>query len=391
MSQVQDVKQAIDILEVIGQRLQLQRAGSNYKAVCPFHSEKTPSFFVNQDLQRYKCFGCGRSGDALSFLQEYEGMTFGEALEQLADQAGITLERFRPSSQEQRGKSLLEVLDLAKEYYHFLLTQHRLGGLARDYLKQRGITAESTKVFQLGFAPAKWDGILTYLTKKKKYSPQLLEEVGLIVRRNGRQYDRFRDRLMFPLKDHRGQVVGFAGRLLNDQAQEAKYINSPETSLYHKSKLLYGYHELRQEIRKAGQAVVMEGELDVISSSQAHLNNVVAIKGSALTSDQARLLKRLVTKVVLALDTDAAGVTATKRAVPVIEQAGLELRVASLPAGKDPDELGRSNPKLLRQSVSQAVSVYEFIIEAALAAHDATTPDGKRYIMQEVAPYISAI
>lgn len=402
MSQVQRVKDATDIVEVIGERIQLQKAGSNWRALCPFHSEKSPSFFVSETLQRYKCFGCGESGDVFTFLEKYEGMTFGEALKVLAERAGITLKEFRPSQEDDQRDQLLAVLNLAKEYYHYLLTKHRAGKKARLYLKDRSTTQDSIRLFQLGFALPSWDGLIKFLHKKKKYPLDILLQAGLVIKgRGGRYYDRFRDRIIFPLTNHRGQVVGFSGRVLspttpgknNGQANpsdrsEAKYINTPETALYHKSELLYGYRELLQSIRKSKEVIVTEGEFDVISSVQAHANNIVAIKGSAFTPAHAKLLKRIVERVILALDADAAGVQATKRAIAVAQVEDLELRVidlSDLPYAKDPDDLARSDPKAWRDAVASAVSVYEFLLGVALKNHDVTKPEGKREVVKDLA------
>lgn len=395
MSQVKQVKDATDIIEIIGERIELQKAGTNFKAPCPFHSEKTPSFFVNQQMQRFRCFGCGATGDVFEFLERYEGMTFYESLEYLAQRAGITLEKSNVQSQDDRQREqVLAALDLAKEYYHFLLTQHKTGEDGRLYLKDRGTTNETIKRFQLGFSLPAWDGLLKYLHTKKKFSLEVLEKAGLILKgKSGRYYDRFRGRLMFPLKNHRGQVVGFSGRVLDPDVKEAKYINSPETDVYHKSEMLFGLSEQFQPIRKADEVIVVEGEFDVLSSVQAKVPFVVAIKGSAFTEEQARLLKRSVGRVILALDRDEAGIEATRRAITIANQHGLELRVAdpSLMTDKDPDDLARKNPKQWRQAVKQAISVYEFLIQVALDESDQTTPEGKRQIMQQLAPVLNDI
>lgn len=392
MSQIREVKEATDIVELIGSRVDLQRSGTYYKGLCPFHNEKTPSFFVSEQMQRYKCFGCGETGDVFTFLEKYEGMSFYEALKELADKAGITLKEVTRTGKDELRDRLLEVLDLAKEYYHFLLTKHDKGQTAHDYLKNRGVSNESIKLFQIGYALDNWDGLITYLHKKKKYPLQLLVQAGLVVKnRQGRFYDRFRNRVVFPLTNRRGQVVGFSGRLLDKDAKEAKYINSPETELYHKSELLYGYSQLYQHIREARRVVVVEGEFDVISSQQAHVNNVVAIKGSALTEEHAKLLSRTVDTVILSLDTDNAGVEATRKAIKVLKDTDLELRVVPVPSGKDPDELIRDNPKAWREAVKQSVTAPGFLISVALSRYDPKTPEGKRSVMKEMLPVLADI
>lgn len=396
MSQVQQLKDAVDIVQIIGERIKLTRSGSSYKGLCPFHSEKTPSFFVSEQLQRYRCFGCGETGDVINFLQKYDGMTFAEALQYLSDRTGIKLKEYQRTAEDDLRDRLLAALDLAKEYYHYLLTKHTVGKPALTYLKERKISQASIDLFQLGFAPSGWDGLIQYLHGKKKYALAELQQAGLIIRgTGGRYYDRFRGRVIFPLKDHRGRVVGFSGRLLDANPKEAKYINTPETLLYHKSHLLYGLKELFAEIKKKEQVIVVEGEFDVIASAQAHVNNIVAIKGSALTRDHAKLLARLVKKVILCLDADAAGAEATKRAIEVIGDLELELRVIDLSSlengAKDVDELVKNDAQSWRQLAEQSISVYEFLLQLALRQYDASAPEGKREIVKAVGPVISQI
>ncbi len=401
MSQIKEIKEASNIVEIIAEKIKLENSGVNFKACCPFHNEKTPSFFVNPGLQRYRCFGCGANGDVLDFLQNFEGITFYEALKTLADRAGIQLKEFQKSQEDEEREKLLEIMSFAKEYYHYLLTKHEVGQVGRDYLKNRGTSNESIKIFQLGFATSAWDSLLKYLHHKKKFSLNLIEKTGLIIKgKSGHYYDRFRERLIFPLKNHRGQVVGFSGRLLSQSPKEAKYINSPETLLYHKSQMLYGYSELFREIKKKEQVVVVEGEFDMISSTQAHVNHVVAIKGSALTSEQVNLLSRVAKTIILALDADEAGIKATERAIGIVKAKGIDLRVIDLKhldflsaadQVKDPDELAKEKPKLWRQAVESAVSVYEFLFNHALDIYDPQSADGKRKIINRLAPILENI
>lgn len=401
MSQIQEVKEANNIIEVIGERIKLERSGANYRACCPFHSEKTPSFFVQEQMQRYRCFGCGASGDVIDFVENYESISFYEALKSLADRVGITLKDYQRSSEDEEREKLMEILDLAKEYYHYLLTEHQVGQIARDYLAERGTSAQSIKVFQLGYAMDSWDGLINYLHQKKKFPLDLINKTGLIVQgRNGSYYDRFRGRLIFPLKNHRGQVLGFSGRILTKDAKEAKYINSPETALYHKSKLLFGYSELLQEIKKKEKVIVVEGEFDMISSTQAHVNNIVAIKGSALTQDQVKLLSRVAKTIILCLDADQAGVTATRRAIEIVQEQEVDLRVIDLQhievlAGddwaKDPDEIARENPKLWREAIENNISAYQFLINHSLDKNNVKTPEGQRAVINDLAPVLSKI
>src|SRR3990167_5278760 len=305
--QVDEVKQKIDIVSLIGEYVQLKKAGRNYRALCPFHSEKTPSFMVSPELQIYKCFGCGESGDAFSFLEKYEGMDFGEALRFLADRAGIKLVALRPGEQGEKER-LYEINNLASRFYHYILVGHPAGKQAYNYLtRERGLKAGTIETFQVGFSPDVPGAIRKFLVEKKKFADRELEKAGLSVL--GRAaIDRFRGRITFPLLDHRGNIVGFAGRTMPGAKTElAKYINSPETPIYHKSRVLYGLNLAKTRIKEKKTAIVVEGELDMISSWQAGVENTVAIKGSAFTEEQLRLLTRFCQKVILALDTDFAG------------------------------------------------------------------------------------
>ncbi len=390
--QVEQVKGKVDIVEIIGERVVLKKAGRHFKGLCPFHSEKSPSFIVSPERQSFKCFGCQEGGDVISFLEKYDGMSFLEALETLAKRVGITLESYRPTSQDAYRKKLLEIMSLSSEYFHFLLTKHESGQEAREYLKTRQIGSEGIKQFNLGYAPNQWRSVSEYLIKKKHYEPAELEAVGLIIRKeNNNHYDRFRGRVMFPLKDHKGVVVGFAGRTLSKEASEAKYINSPETMLYSKSKMLYGLWENREHIRKADSIVLVEGELDVIPSWQAGVKNVVAIKGSAFTQEQAQLIARFTKNIYMSLDSDSAGQEAVKRAVVIAESMDMSIRVVQIAGGKDPGDVATTNPRGWREMVKAGVLYWDFLIESALASHDPKTGSGAGEISKIVVPAIAQI
>lgn len=392
MNQANQVKEAIDLVALIGERVKLVKAGKNFKGLCPFHSEKSPSFFVNPELQRYICFGCQEHGDCFSFLEKYDSMTFSESLRFLAKRAGIELESYIPSPQDAKRDRLLSILSLTKEYYSFLLTQHQVGKTARAYLKDRGIYDSSIELFGIGYSMNSWDGLQRYLIGKKKYTMDDLIEAGLVIHSSrGGYYDRFRNRLMFPLTNSRGQVLGFSGRVLDTEAKEAKYINSPETSLYHKSDLLFGYSQLHRFISQKEEVLVMEGEFDVLSSFQAHVENAVAIKGSALTQSQLSLLSRVAKRIILSLDSDEAGVKATKRAIELAKDVDVSLRVLPLIGGKDPDDLARETPKEWREHVKQSVSVYDYLIDQSFVHHSNLGGEEKRAISKELSPIISQI
>lgn len=385
MSQVQEIKDRLNIIDVIGEKVSLQKSGKNYRGLCPFHSEKTPSFFVSDELQAYKCFGCGKQGDVFTFLQEYDRLTFREALEVLAKRAGIELEETTHDPQEKMRQRILEALELAAKFYRYLLTEHEAGQAGRDYLEKRGVKSKISQLFQLGFAPAGWEQLTTYLIKKKKFTPEELVAAGLAIQgKRNSLYDRFRNRLIFPLHDHRGRIVGFSGRSLDPEAKTAKYINSPETLVYHKRYLLYGYQQNLDSIREEEAVIITEGEFDMISSVQAHVKNVVAIKGSALTKDQVRILARTVNTIYLALDADAAGVEATKRAIEEIQGFEVTLRVIPLHGGKDPDDLARTDPKKWRETINNHQAAFDYVLDHARQQHDLQTAKGQRQIADEM-------
>ena len=399
--QVEEVKQKSDIVSIIGDRVSIKKAGRNFRGLCPFHGEKTPSFFVTPEMQIYKCFGCGKSGDVYSFLQEFEGMDFSEALEFLAQKSGVKLVRRGVSREERDKKRLYEVLHLASEFYHYLLTKHKVGEKARKYLKTRRIFGSSVETFGLGYAPEGWEELIKFLVRKKKYKMEELVKVGLVIgstrstkNMRSRFYDRFRGRVMFPLKDLRGRVVGFSGRLLPEaesQSSGGKYVNTPETGLYHKRELLYGLEVTRGEIKKKDRVVVVEGETDEIWSYQAGVKNVVAIKGSALTEEQVRIIRRLTRNVVLALDADQAGDEATKRGIEVADKEEMNLRVSQIKGGKDPAEIASRSASKWRGLVKGAVSVYDFYIASAFEKYESKTGEGKRKISQELSQVLARI
>ncbi len=337
---------------------------------------------------------CGETGDIYGFLMKMEGLEFGEALRTLAKRAGVKLRRYRPSEAEKQKSLLYEINHLASEFYHYLLTFHRVGKQALQYIKaRRGINDKTLRLFKLGFAPAMWDGLQKFLVGKKSYKVEDLEKAGLIIKSEKRRgyYDRFRARIMFPLEDHRGNVAGFAGRTLDPKQTEAKYINTPETPIYHKSDLLYGLRQTREAIKKANFAIVVEGELDVLSSYQVGVQNVVAIKGSALTESQASLLKRFTENLVLALDRDIAGDQAARRGIEIADQAGMAIKVVKLRGGKDPDEVAQKDSRLWKKLVKEALPIYDYFLDSAFSRFSVKTVEGKRSIGRELVPVLGKI
>ena len=391
-SQVDEIKQKVDIVELVGESVALKKAGRHFKGLCPFHSEKSPSFIVSPERQSYKCFGCGEGGDVISFLQQYDGMSFLESLESLANRVGVELVSYQPTAQDSQKKRLLSIMSQASEFYQYLLNTHKAGEEAREYLKERKINSEATKLYGLGYSPAQWQGVSTYLVNKKSYTMEELAAAGLVIRsESGHYYDRFRGRVMFPLRDHKGSVVGFSGRSLSADEKEAKYINSPETSIYHKSRMLYGLFENREAIRKSDQIILVEGELDVLPSYQAGVKNVVAIKGSAFTEEMGRLIARYTRNVVYALDADKAGQEAVKRAVLVADPLDLSVRVIQITGGKDPGDVAFESPANWRKMVKGATLYWDYLINTACERHDPSSGSGASSISQEVVPTLAMI
>ena len=390
--QIQTVKERTNIVSLIGSRVKLKPAGKYHKGLCPFHGEKSPSFFVSDELQIFKCFGCSKSGDAFTFLQEYEGLSFRESLEQLADQAGIELKPLSGKSKPEDTQILRDLLALAKQYYQYLLTTHPAGQKARDYLKTRGVTDSLVKTYALGFAPDSWATFTNYATTKKGFKNQDLISAGLAIQsKSGRVYDRFRGRIMFPLDDFRGRTVGFSGRLMSSEAKEAKYINTPETALYHKRELLFGITQAKNSIRQKDSLIVVEGELDAISSHRVGIKNIVAVKGSSLTPEQAKLILRITRNLVLCLDADDAGSEATKRAIKTADETGLNISILPLLGGKDPDELAKGLGEAWTSIVKKTISAYQFLIDLAISRNDPSSGTGKKLIIEELTPTLSAI
>ena len=391
-NQIDEVKSRTDIVSIIGERIELKKAGRNFKASCPFHGEKTPSFMVSPELQIFKCFGCGEAGDVYAFLEKYEGMEFGEALKFLADRAGIKLERTKFGESSEKEK-LIEINTQVVHFYNYLLLEHPVGAKALEYLeKQRGLKKETIEEFKLGFSPESSYSLKKFLVDKKKFLPIDIEKAGIGIPRGQDLYDRFNGRVIFPLFDHRGNPIGFAGRVLPwDKRETGKYINSPETPLYHKSNVLYGLNLTRGFIKKKKVAIVVEGELDLISSWQAGIKNIVAIKGSALTEEQVKLLSRFAQKFILALDSDMAGDAAARRGIKVASDIGVEVKVAKITGFKDPDEAARGNIESYKKDLIAAEGVYDYFIDSVFSRVNSESGAGKSKISKEIIPILAEI
>jgi DNA primase len=397
MDQVDEVRQRTDIIQLISQYLSLKKSGRNFKALCPFHSEKIPSFMVSPERQIFKCFGCGAGGDVFQFIMRMEGMEFGEALRTLAKRAGVRLKQYRPSETDRQKQILYEINHLASEFYHYLLLKHPAGKRALNYLLGRGITKDSIDLFKLGYAPNLGNGIQRFLVEKKGYKTNDLLNAGLVSRFDNQHRDFFRDRLLFTLKDHRGNIVGFAGRTIGQWSEALaakigpKYLNTPETPVYQKGNLLYGLETTRNRIRETNQAVIVEGELDMISSFQAGVENVVALKGTALTENQCRLLKRYGENLILATDTDKAGDEAARRGIEIADSLGFNIRVALIKGAKDPDELAQKKPEAWKKAVEEAIPIYDFYLQSALERIGFETAAQKKKVGEELLPLYARI
>lgn len=391
--QVEEIKSRNNIADVVGQYVVLKKMGRHQKGLCPFHSEKTPSFLVNEELNLYKCFGCGAGGDSINFLMEIEGITFLDALERLADRVGIKLEK-RGGNDIGVKNEMLEVMELTARYYNWILVSGKSGEIARKYLESRKISNKIIETYNLGFSLGSWDGLINYLTKKKNYSLGLLEKVGLVVKKNsGGYYDKFRSRLMFPLQDSAGRVVGFTGRVLPSLAKEGepKYLNSPETEIYHKGKMLYGFYQAKKTIREKKRVVLVEGQMDQISSFASGISETVAVGGTGITEDQMELMARLATKIYVSLDADDAGYAAIKRTIDLAEKRGLNIKIVQINGGKDPDEIARNSPGLWKKMVEEAVDVYDFVMKKAIDKFNDGSTDGISKVLVEVIPIFSKI
>lgn len=411
MGVVDEIKERLDIVEVIGSYVPLQRAGRYYRALCPFHTEKTPSFYVFPDSQRWHCFGaCGEGGDVFTFVMKKEGWDFATALQELARRAGVSLRPRTPEEarQEEERARLEAAVAEAVRYYHHLLLHAPEAAPAREYIARRGLSAETVERFQLGYSLPAWEALRGYLTARGFTVEELVRAGLLVEREDGTAYDRFRDRLMIPIRDPQGRPVGFGARTLQPEGTP-KYINSPQTLLFDKSRLLFGLDLARDAIRQEGAVVIVEGYMDVMQAHQAGFRNVVAQMGTALTEPQVHLLKRYTSRFILALDPDAAGVQATLRGLETARQAldrelepvfnprglvgferrlGAEIRVLSLPAGYDPDDLIRHDPDRWRTLVQEAVPVVEFYLRLLLSQANLEDAKDRARVVEAMLPLI---
>ncbi|MER3446638.1 MAG: DNA primase [Candidatus Dadabacteria bacterium] len=365
---VGEIRGRFSILSLIETYVSLKKSGRNYVGLCPFHNEKTPSFYVNDDKGIFHCFGCGTGGDIFGFMMRYNNLTFPEAVEELARRAGLRIEK-NPlhAGRKSRRDTLFRLNLFASRFYHSMLIDNTEGRAARDYMRKRGISLETVKEFELGYAPGRWDALVRFLTEKK--APlKMAEEVGLIIKRKGGNgyYDRFRERIMFPIRDVDGRVIGFGGRALTQE--KPKYINSPESEIYHKRSILYGIDRARDSIRKSGQVIMVEGYMDFLSLYSAGIKNVVATLGTSLTRNQVVLLRRYTDRIIVVLDGDESGEKASLRGLlEVFLEEGLLPLMVLLPDGDDPDSfISKGRGEEFLRLIAGAGSWLDFFIETVV-------------------------
>jgi DNA primase len=391
-SDTEEIKKRINIVDLVGEYVPLKKSGTNFRGLCPFHDEKTPSFMVSPSKQIWHCFGCGMGGDHFEFIEQMEGSDFREALELLAKRAGIQLVAPSPVHRQQQDKKkvLFEINEWAAKYYAKVLSDSPQAQSARDYLAKRGFKPETVKAWQLGFAPDDFHNFENFIIQKG-YQRSEVAQAGLLVEKDGGFYDRFRGRIMFPLFDIHGRVVGFTARILQGDEKTAKYINSPETLIYNKSELLYGLNFAKIDIRKQEKAIVVEGNADVITAHEAGYQNVIGSSGTALTESHLQALERFTEQLVFAFDVDEAGLAAARRAVEMALSKGFEVSIVAIPfdQAKDPDELIRKDPQLWEERVRAAKPFMDFYFEQTFAKITPDTSQRKKLAVKELLPLVA--
>ncbi len=392
-SDVELVKSRINIVDIIGEYVKLIKAGGSLKANCPFHQEKTPSFVVNEDKQIYHCFGCNQGGDVLTFLMEMESIGFREALQMLAERSGIELQNNFTQNKEEKKKndSFYSILDLSARFYAKQIWSDEKNKIL-EYLRDRGMGDEIIKKFKIGFAPDGWNNLENFLVKQDFTKEDIFESGLLVKKKSDGYYDRFRNRIIFPIADSLGRVVGFTARVLpGDDESQAKYINTPESPLYHKSSILYGIDLAKQIIKQKDQVIIMEGNMDVIAAWQAGVENVVAVSGTALTDDHIKILKRYTKNFVLFFDSDDAGMKAAERSAKTCLSADVNLSMVVLKEGKDAADIVKDNPEKLQKIIDEVKNVIDSFIDLAKEKYDLSDPRGKRLAVDEVISFVAHI
>lgn len=394
MSDIERVKEALNIVDIVSGYVELKNAGSNYKGVCPFHNEKTPSFMVNPNLQIYKCFGCGKGGDVFNFLMEIERLDFSEALKKAAEIAGIELKDL-PSKkinkeEEKKKERILEANNLASKYYNHILKTHKAGKPGRDYAAKRNIGANEIELFRVGFAPNNKTNLKSFLNGRG-FSDEELVEFGLVVDRDGNMIDKFRNRLMQTIFDENGEVVGFSGRYIEKSEYAPKYLNTSETLVYKKQNIMYGLFQGKDQIRKDKFVIIVEGNIDPISAHRVGTGNIVAPLGTAFTTGQAKKLKRFTDTIYFCFDTDEAGLNALIRSIPIAEETGLSHKVIDITGFQDADELINKDEKKWKELVSNPVDTIMFLKSKFSKQLDLGTAEGKKNFQKRMIPIIQSI
>lgn len=387
------VKDRNDIADIVREYLELKPAGSrSFKAICPFHHEKTPSLHISQEKQIWHCFGCGKGGDVISFVMEMQGIDFREALEQLARKAGIALTQ-QAAPQDGARKHLFELNDQAAKFFEAVLHESELGAPGREYLKSRDIDSELAKKFRLGFAPKSWDSLIRSFEKRGQTKDRLVKSGLAKIGTKGEAIDLFRERLMIPIRDIQGRVLGFTGRALTTDAFGPKYLNTSETDVFKKRALLYGLYEGRTAIRLENKVIITEGNIDVISSHKAGIECIVASSGTALTEEHIVLLKRITENLLFCFDADAAGFRAAQKGIHLAQTHGMRIQVIRIPRelGKDPDEVVRTSPESWREIVGKPVHIMQFYTEELARAHNTSAPEGKSAFVRAAADELMRI
>ena len=387
-SSVDQIKSKIDIVSLVGSYIKLEKAGTNFKGRCPFHNEKTPSFFVSPDRGNYYCFGCQAKGDIFTFVQEFEGLDFVGSLKVLADRAGVTLDQYSKGDKTEKDR-LFNVMEQAVFFYQKKLSENKAG---LDYLRSRGVSNETLKDFRIGLAPAEWRDLFEYLLARGVIESDMLK-VGLIKRKEGTSssyYDTFRGRIMFPIADSSGRVVAFSGRILVPDDKSPKYLNSPETELFNKSEILFGLDKAKKDIRLKDYSVMVEGQMDLVMLHQAGITNTVASSGTALTSEHLIKLRRLSNRIIMAYDGDSAGFAASNRSAQIALSLGMELKIAEMPIGKDPADLAKDEPEVLKNSLKNAKHIIDFYTDVLLLRGLPARELGEE-IRKNVLPYIGRL
>jgi DNA primase len=392
---ISEIKDGCSIVEVISDYISLKKSGVNYKGLCPFHAEKTPSFIVNEEKKIFHCFGCGASGNIFNFLMKFEHLSFPDAVKEAARRAGISLplrmDEFKSEEKAEGNAELLKINQSASDYFREILHTSKEGERGRKYLVKRGIDKGIAEEFKLGFAPNRWDGLLTFLSDKGILREDL-QRLGLVIPREDRKgfYDRFRNRLIFPIADFKGRVVGFGGRAI--EAEEPKYMNSPDSPVYTKGYHVYGLHVSLPSIRKTDQAIIVEGYFDLLSMYQHGIKNVVATLGTALTPHQIKLLKRYTKNLIIIFDSDEAGEKAAMRSLPLFLDEGISPQMVLLPAGFDPDTFAqKDNGEVMRGKLREPLSLLDVFFGQVFTANDAYSIKGKLKIIEAVVPMVSRI